>query len=705
MNGHPESIGEVLDLFCANIQSVYAPEQAENIGREARSAAARFLAPALGFKLKKHSQRMTKVEQRSALAFLSTKSIQNLPQILGLVDSFFEENHISKVIRNTYGGRLRQMHEFAATQYWYPGNRISDRFKNECAPPLLRRFGRTSDDILMPLKNTKLTYGLTPEEISPSLQAELDRLYDFCCAPYYSGRVIGSCSPETADQYMIESKLCLGWWWHNYRPETPQEEVSLSCLVPVITVDDLEGLSPKAQKQRWREGKHYVSVWINDYFTFMTEKLGSYSPRTREQRLIVVSKLAHFLYTDEVESVSEYAQIPIIGVINDIKKEWREKASEWTRNRQFAADQSKKWPETKPGETALGVLQTGLLQKLCLRCRPRCSSGVLHGPHPQARFYASYLVWFELAFEPPRRQQELRTRRIALACPVQRPADVPPDGLYHPIPPIEARDLRKDGRLHDNYLYKTYTFKGVHYPEGVWVRQINRYKTMETYGKQELLLRNRLMGDGRWLYDYLESYLYGEWYTGSFKNSITYDWWNRELKGKRGRWLTPGVMVFEPARHEGNIEGWPWMPCFPLPDTGNEYDKGNMSSMVGRTAHEWLGKRTTPHLMRRIWATWAFQVGLDDKTIHSLAYAMGTSYETLKKWYEDATPEDKRRPIENKIDDLFMDYLDQLCEEGEWNQGNAKSIELRKVLQLLPQLSEEDRMTVQQVLGADGARR
>jgi integrase len=248
-------------------------------------------------------------------------------------------------------------------------------------------------------------------------------------------------------------------------------------------------------------------------------------------------------------------------------------------------------------------------------------------------------------------------------------------------------------------MYRTYTFKGVHYPDGIWVRQINRYKTRESYGKQDIILRNRLMGDGRWLYEYLENYLYGEWYTGSFKDSRPYTWWDPELKGRRGRWLTPGVMAFEPVRQEGKIEGWPWIPCFPIPDTGNEHDRSSMTGLVGRAAHEWTGKRTTPHLMRRIWATWAFQIGLDDKAIHSLAYAMGTSYKTLKTWYEDATPEDKRRAIEETIDEFFGDYLDQVCEQGAWSRGETKSVELRKVLQLLPQLSAEDRKTVQQVLG------
>ena len=120
-----------------------------------------------------------------------------------------------------------------------------------------------------------------------------------------------------------------------------------------------------------------------------------------------------------------------------------------------------------------------------------------------------------------------------------------------------------------------------------------------------------------------------------------------------------------------------------------------MCNMVERAAHEWTGKRTTPHLMRRIWGTWAFQVGLDDKTIHSLAYAMGTSYDTLRKWYEDATPEDKRREIEEHIDEYFLDYLDQMEADGEINNSA-----LRKVLQLVPQLSAEERETVRSLLEA-----
>jgi len=47
------------------------------------------------------------------------------------------------------------------------------------------------------------------------------------------------------------------------------------------------------------------------------------------------------------------------------------------------------------------------------------------------------------------------------------------------------------------------------------VRQVTTYKTDKFYGTQDIILRNRPVGDGRMLYDLWESYLYGEWHTSS----------------------------------------------------------------------------------------------------------------------------------------------------------------------------------------------
>jgi hypothetical protein len=50
-------------------------------------------------------------------------------------------------------------------------------------------------------------------------------------------------------------------------------------------------------------------------------------------------------------------------------------------------------------------------------------------------------------------------------------------------------------------------------------------------------------------------------------------------------------------------------------------------------------------------------MGLSDQQKESLAYALGHSVETLKKMYERCTPSEKRRPIEEAIDELLFETL------------------------------------------------
>lgn len=698
MKNIPNSIGEVIDAFCDYIQSTQPADRAKNICREVRSGAARFWAPPLGFQLPDSRKRMKDLDQKAALAFLSTKSIQLLPKILGLMDAYIEEHHIKLSIRNTYGGRLRKVHNFAADQPWYPGYRKSIRFQDECAPPL-PGFGSMAHMLVMPgERKGNWRYRLTPEETSVQLQTELEDLRAFCCASHYPYRVIEVCGEPTANNHVRAAQFFLGWWMHYYQPGLTSDDLSLQLLIPVITVDNLENLSPKAQKQKWRDAKATVKAWVHDYFKFMGNQGGAYSPGTRLARLNNLQKIVHWLYRNEVESLSEYNQIPVFQALSDLRREWKGKVSEWKRQNKSVADRSKMWPDTPLDTTALAVLRNGLLTNLCLRCRPRSSYGKLHSNLAQAKFYATFLMWAELAFEPPRRQQEFRTRRIALACPITRPRDVPLDGFYHPLPPLEVRELDVQGRPKDNYLYKTYFHHDKEYPKGIWIRQITNYKTDRTYGQQDIILPNRMMADGKPLYDYLESYLYGTWYCGGTRKAASiYDWWNPELKGRRGRWLTGGVMEFQPTlQHVSHprVGDWPWMPCFPMPTTGEAYTSSIMSGSLTRAAHQWTGKRTAPHMMRNIWATWAFQVDLGDKAVHSLAYAMGTSYDTLKRTYEKSTPEDKRRPIEEAVDEDLLAYLAQMEEHTTDKIG----IDLRKILHLLPKLSKEELQTVQKVV-------
>jgi hypothetical protein len=93
---------------------------------------------------------------------------------------------------------------------------------------------------------------------------------------------------------------------------------------------------------------------------------------------------------------------------------------------------------------------------------------------------------------------------------------------------------------------------------------------------------------------------------------------------------------------------------FLVPETGWLANQSAFAGSFETTSHRLIGKRITPHTMRYIWATWAYQVRLDDAQCRSLAYAMGHTVETLRGMYERCTPEEKRRPIEEAIDELLF---------------------------------------------------
>jgi hypothetical protein len=136
---------------------------------------------------------------------------------------------------------------------------------------------------------------------------------------------------------------------------------------------------------------------------------------------------------------------------------------------------------------------------------------------------------------------------------------------------------------------------------------------------------------------------------------------------------------------------WSWGYAFVVPETGWLANSSAFGGSFETTSHRLIGKRITPHTMRYIWATWAYQVRLNDVQLRSLAYAMGHTVETLRGMYERCTPEEKRRPIEEAIDELlfFQAPKAEPIEEvrAEWDS----------LLQLLQQLSPE---TLQQLMAA-----
>ena len=93
-------------------------------------------------------------------------------------------------------------------------------------------------------------------------------------------------------------------------------------------------------------------------------------------------------------------------------------------------------------------------------------------------------------------------------------------------------------------------------------------------------------------------------------------------------------------------------------------------------------------MLRYVWATWSFQIGLSDQELRSLAYAMGHSGETLRNMYERCTPEEKLRPIFEAIDRHLFQEL-ETPPEKEIAKPNVLTL-----VESLRQLSLEERQQI-----------
>ncbi len=134
----------------------------------------------------------------------------------------------------------------------------------------------------------------------------------------------------------------LGWFYRYQTPPIELSQLSLSQLLPLVTQDDLEGLTTKLQEKVWKQHKQSLETWLCGYFSFLREVLNSKSPQTRRNKLGALLALAKFLYTGEVETVGDYEQIPLVKVLNNHLEKVRKEIAEWTKNRHSVSDFEKK---------------------------------------------------------------------------------------------------------------------------------------------------------------------------------------------------------------------------------------------------------------------------------------------------------------------------------------------------------------------------
>jgi hypothetical protein len=511
---------------------------------------------------------------------------------------------------------------------------------------------------------------------------------------FYSGHcrprnIVSILESTSIDFYITIFRRCLGFIHHVLHPGGPIELLSLERLVPKILKEELNDLSHEDAEELWDSVIAYMDSWVIPYKAFIGKECNSFSPNTWGGIEAALLALAKFHCQPFVKRKKDFGRIPLICHIRDQLGATEVERELWRQTRKSVSNQFDKWPDPVPGETALETLCKEVTDILRLEARPRDYRKQIRCGTAIAKAIFLFLLWYFFTRRPPTRQSNYRDTKIALSCLIQRPEEVPPDGLY--LPPIERdyREKLRDGQLGDNCLYRVYEHEGKPYPEGVYVIEFNKYKTKKYYGKQDFIIPNYEFPDGTSLYDHMDWLLFGRWIqTKSVKASL-YKGEQREYQGKRMLLATRGRMEFNPQDYHQPLPDntgtyYIWGYWWIQPRTGSQFGASQLTRAFETPAHRLIGKRPTLHTLRYIWATWAFQKELTVAQMESLAYMMQTSIEMLKKMYDRRPHQERTLPIEKAIDDILIRDL-----EGVYATVNEFS--LSEVAAIAKQLSAEDR--------------
>lgn len=147
---------------------------------------------------------------------------------------------------------------------------------------------------------------------------------------------------------------------------------------------------------------------------------------------------------------------------------------------------------------------------------------------------------------------------------------------------------------------------------------------------------------------------------------------------------------------EGKSEVWVTSYLFVNPKSGKPFLDTQMSDLFARNAFRILGKRITPHTFRYMWVTWAFQMGLSDAELESLATGMGLTVKTMRKMYERCSLIEKNRLINKAMRKLFPW---QVRQEPSQVQGDRLAHLKESISKMSPAEVEE----LRKMLGIDPA--
>ncbi|MGD1908322.1 MAG: hypothetical protein ACFB0C_20355 [Leptolyngbyaceae cyanobacterium] len=628
--------------------------------------------------------KLTKVVKLEATTFMATCSINRLPRARIEFEKCLPQSSLSPHSRTTYGNRVRQWLAWAEQAGYWPGAPISPEMASQCAPPSLHGHGSINKINLTSRRGIYKAYALRPEEMNPELSAWYEKAQRFLTRPNQPGRTFPAIAPYTIKMYTRGWCQILGWQ-HRYN-NVPLAKLGPQHLFPVVDQEEWEELSPRQQDRLWRKKQRELEEIICGYRDFLLREMRAFSPHTWHAKLVHMQAAGRILYSDWVTLTEDYNQLPVFKTLRAAYGEIQEAVNERQQSMETAC-LKEKWPEVPPGRTALEVFQQGVLEPMRQDCRPRTHSRKLRSPRRIAHRYQQYLRVAMMGWIPPLRQQVDRSLKIALSCPITRPASVPVEGCYYPIPPDEVRERGMTGKLTDNFLHHTYELNGQPYPEGIWVREVQEQKTRKSMGIHRTIIPNRRFADRACLYDYVEQYLEGVWWPQSWSSKL-YQGTNPRYQNTMGNWVSAGRSEFNPEDTVvTDVDGVPWRVgfLFVSPKTGLPYSEYSYLYTIQTNAHRLIGKAITPHTMRYLWATWAYQEGLSDTEVRSLAFMMGHKADTLRRMYVKVTPTEQQRPIEDAI-------MSRLCR----SEDAADAIPFNKLIKAVHHLSQEGKQQLMQ---------
>lgn len=632
------------DLYEQHLATQKDAQRVKHSLSELRTAIVRLVLPSLKLTQVPQARKLTQTQIQTAMSIFDDLSSE---QLLAARGTLQQHRHLfPQKSYATYSAAFNRFCDFIERQLAI----AAGEFNYECAPVMAPRYGDAEKFHLTERRGKYTEYKLRLAEMSPQLRAEYDELKAFLSDPHYLQRVGPAYEVTTTENYLKDAQLLLGWYHRAHAPELPLVELRLSHLVPLLTLDDLEELSLNARRRREREVRNQMRQLFGEHRQFLVNEQRVNSPRTLSSRLRSWEAIAKFLYRYEVEHADEYKDMAVFRALRQLQDEIGEQEKQWTNERRMVSDLTRKLPPVEGDETCLEVFRREVVEPLRLSTAPRYKEGRMKQPQHIALHLWDYLVAEVVAYVAPRRQQEYRSLKLALSCPINRPNSVPADGYYFPLPPDSIRQVDAEGTVDDNWLSHVYELNGQAYPEGIWVYEAAGFKTRKTSGVFQSIWPDLEFGDGTRFYTYLERYVFGRWLPYQTQKSQPYGWWEQSFHGKRGRWVTAGRSDLNPVDScaVDNKTGvrWSFGLFFLNPKSGLSIRSSSFSRRFGRIVFRYLAVKPSLHTMRYLWASWGISKGLSDAQMKSLAYAMGHRLQTLYRYYERCHPTDKMREIQ-----------------------------------------------------------